>query len=642
MKKTLLLFLLATLPSLTDAQIINAYIDSLESVLKTTQSDTARANTLANLASAHSGNNADKAILYATQSQELAEAAGFKKGVVAALLISGGAFEEKAEYVEAITRYRKALKISQETGDKTNEASAFNDIGIVYEHQGNYAEALKNYLTALAINEKTGDKTGEAYNLTNIGNIYLAQSNYPEALKSQEAALALLEKTDDKYAIANAHNNISITQKNLGNFSSALENIQIALDLNVELELRNGEANCLQVLGGILYDQGNYEEALDNYFSSLKIAQELGAKSNIASVSQAIGATYTMLHRFPEAGQYLQDALALSQTIGNLEQITNCYESLYQFENEQGHYQQALDYHLQYIASRDSLLSNESAKKTMQQKMQFDFDKKEAAAQLEQEKKDAVAAEESKRQKTLLVVFIAGFVVVLLSAVVFFRQRNNIAKEKKRSDGLLLNILPAEVAEELKEKGSADAQHIDQVTVLFTDFKGFTQLSEKLSPKALVAEINLCFSAFDAIMEKYSVEKIKTIGDAYMAAGGLPTPNKTHASDVVKAALEIQQFMQQHKAEKAAAGELFFEIRIGIHTGPVVAGIVGVKKFQYDIWGDTVNTASRMESSGEIGKVNISETTCEQVKQLFVCSPRGYIAAKGKGEIAMYFVDSVR
>lgn len=642
MKRTLLLFLLALLPSLSDAQIINAYIDSLESVLKTNLSDTARVNTLADLASAYTGNDADKVIFYAGQSLELAEEAGFKKGIVAALIISGGAFEDKAEYVEAITRYRKALKISQESGDKTDEAAALNNIGIVYEHQGNFAEALKNYLAALAINEKTGDKNGQAYNHTNIGNIYLAQSNYTEALKSQEAALALLEKTGDKYAIANAHNNIAIIQKSLGNYSSALENIQIALDLNVELELRNGEANCLEGLGGILYDQGNYEEALDYYFSSLKIAQELGAKSNIASVSQAIGATYTMLHNFPEAGLYLNDALALAKEIGSPEKITNCYESMYLLEYEQGHYEKALDYHVRFIASRDSLLSIESAKKTMQQQMQFDFDKKVAATQLEQEKKDAVAAEASKRKTLLLIVFIAGFAVMLLSAVIFFRQRNNIAKEKKRSDSLLLNILPAEVAEELKEKGSADAQLIDQVTVLFTDFKGFTTLSEKLSPKALVAEINTCFSAFDAIMEKYGVEKIKTIGDAYMAAGGLPTPNKTHATDVVKAALAVQQFMQQHKAEKAAAGELYFEIRIGIHTGPVVAGIVGVKKFQYDIWGDTVNTASRMESSGETGKVNISESTYALVSHAFACTPRGKITAKGKGEIAMYFVDAVR
>ena len=227
------------------------------------------------------------------------------------------------------------------------------------------------------------------------------------------------------------------------------------------------------------------------------------------------------------------------------------------------------------------------------------------------------------------------------------QRTEELRAEKKRSDALLLNILPEEVAEELKAKGEAAAKLIERVTILFTDFKGFTTLSERMGPRDLVRGLNECFSAFDRICARHNVEKIKTIGDSYMAAGGLPTPNGTHAVDVVNAALEMRDFIMGSKMNKVAAGLPFFEIRIGIHSGPVVAGIVGVKKFQYDIWGDTVNTASRMESSGEVGQVNISEATYELVKDekrrgseeaAFTFTPRGKVQAKGKGAMEMYFV----
>jgi adenylate cyclase len=214
-----------------------------------------------------------------------------------------------------------------------------------------------------------------------------------------------------------------------------------------------------------------------------------------------------------------------------------------------------------------------------------------------------------------------------------------IENEKERSEKLLLNILPLETAEELKEKGSATPKQYEMVSVLFTDFKGFTNIAEKLTPQELVAELNRCFFEFDKIIDKHNLEKIKTIGDAYMCAGGIPVANTSNPVEIVRAGLEIKQFMDDLKQKREAAGQDYWELRIGIHTGPVVAGVVGKNKFAYDIWGDAVNTASRMESSGIPGKVNISGTTYDLVRDHFECSHRGKIQAKNKGEIDMYIVE---
>lgn len=227
------------------------------------------------------------------------------------------------------------------------------------------------------------------------------------------------------------------------------------------------------------------------------------------------------------------------------------------------------------------------------------------------------------------------------ASLIFDTEKEAILKEKQKSDYLLLNILPEQIAAELKESGRADPRHFKEITVLFTDFKGFTQLAEQMTPEQLVHELDVCFRYFDDIMGKYGLEKIKTIGDAYMCAGGLPRKNVTHAVDCVLAALEIQAFMEEQKSAKEAAGQPYWELRLGIHTGNVVAGIVGKKKFAYDIWGDTVNLASRMESSGAPGRINISSSTYELVKEFFVCQYRGEIEAKNKGKVKMYFVHSI-
>jgi len=214
-----------------------------------------------------------------------------------------------------------------------------------------------------------------------------------------------------------------------------------------------------------------------------------------------------------------------------------------------------------------------------------------------------------------------------------------IEQERRRADELLTNILPAETAAELKAHARVKPVRYESVTVMFTDFKDFTTIAESLPSEVLIAELDECFSLFDSIVQEFGLEKIKTIGDAYMCAGGLPTPNNTHPQDTVRAAIAMQQRLSALMAEKKAAGKPVFDMRIGIHTGPVVAGVVGRHKFAYDIWGDTVNTAARLEQGSEPGKINISETTFQAVKDLFPCTYRGRLSAKNKGEVAMYFVE---
>ena len=217
----------------------------------------------------------------------------------------------------------------------------------------------------------------------------------------------------------------------------------------------------------------------------------------------------------------------------------------------------------------------------------------------------------------------------------------NLNQERRKSDQLLRNVLPESIARELTQTEHVQPIDYESASVLFTDFVGFTQIAENFTPQQLVAELDGCFSQFDAITRKHNLEKIKTIGDAYMAVGGIPTSNKTHAVDCVLAALEIQELIFRLREREMAENRPYWQIRVGIHSGDLVAGVVGSQKFSYDVWGDTVNTASRLESSGAPGRINISPVTRDLVKDFFECDYRGKVAAKNKGEIEMYFVNGL-
>ncbi len=220
--------------------------------------------------------------------------------------------------------------------------------------------------------------------------------------------------------------------------------------------------------------------------------------------------------------------------------------------------------------------------------------------------------------------------------------RATLEEQKARSDRLLLNILPEAIAEELKDNNRVVPRYYDMATILFTDFAGFTKLAENMPPKALVDQLDQYFSAFDEIAERHRLEMLKTIGDSYMCVGGVPDTNRSHVVDSCLAALEMQAYMANANQQREKLRLPPWQLRIGLHAGPVMAGVVGRRKFSFDVWGDAVNVAARMVSSGEAGRINVSDSVFNRLKDLFDFEHRGSIEVKSKGGLDMLFVTGIK
>ncbi|MDQ3110817.1 MAG: HD domain-containing protein [Bacteroidota bacterium] len=534
----------------------------------------------------------------------------------------------------AFKHAEKALELSGQTTDSLLIARSMLQLGIVQVNVSKFADGLANALKAFHIFEKEKIYNSCAYAANIIGNGYVG-SGYPEqALQWYKKSLVYGEKDNNEFKIAVALFGIGNIEYELKMFDSAATHYKRCEVLFQKLGKNREAVAAMMTRAKIIFDKGLYYESLQLLLSSQKDIEELNDYYLLGYFYQQTGACYRELKKHGQALENQHTALGHFRKIKGESNIRDVYQDIAKTHFAIGNIDSAYQYLSMYVTLNDSLFTLEKSEKIAE--MQARFESVEKDKQL---LRNDIVIQQQANQQILLGIGLGIMLVLAIIAGLSYRRKRRdnliIATEKRKSDELLLNILPVETAEELKQYGSAKARSFDMVTVMFTDFKDFTAMSEKLTAVQLVTEINECFVAFDHIIGKYGIEKIKTIGDAYMAAGGLPTPTKTHALDVVNAALEIQEFIREQKKKKGDSG---FDIRIGIHSGPVVAGIVGIKKFAYDIWGDTVNTASRMESSGVAGKINISATTYELVKDHFRCVPRGKVNAKGKGQIDMYFL----
>jgi len=618
-------------------------IQKLKETIAKQPDDSLKVNNLILLSNHYLGEDPKEAVRYGIEAQQLAKKIHYK-GEAYAYKAIGLGYYYLADNRNAALQFQNSLRLFDSLGYKTGVANILTNLGSTYFNAGEGTKAIDFHLRALKIGEELNDSVRIGTALNGVGSVYNNKDETRDkALEYFLKALPIFRKINNEAGEGTVSMNIGEIYKKKKLYDSAI------LYLDESLEIYRGTIDAtfpLNLLGEIYAEQGDFKQALMYNNKALEIAQKLDGKLEITQSLLGIANTHRKSGNYKTSISYYQQAAILAQEIDAKLQLKDAYDGLAHLYARTGDFKKAYTYDTLYSSIKDTLYISDDDKKNQLLQFNFDLGKKEAEINLltaDQELKAAII----QRQRIMnIAAVITGFLLILVvmgfyNRYRYVRKTNKIIKdERDRSQDLLLNILPEETARELESNGHAKTRFYDNVTVLFTDFKGFSTIAGKLTPIELVAELNEYFMAFDEIMGKYNLEKIKTIGDAYMCAGGIPTTNETHPLDAVNAAMAMQTYMEKRQREKNITGVDGWELRIGIHTGPVVAGVVGKKKYAYDIWGDTVNIASRMESNGEPGKVNISASTYHLISEHYQCLYRGKISAKNIGEVDMYFVES--
>ena len=550
------------------------------------------------------------------------------KGAVQLDLLRNLSFNESRNLNLSVQYAEELIRLSKkESNDKYLHAGYFQK-GAAEKELGNLDEALKAYLNALDVSKKINRISTEGVDYGAIADIYSESKNHSNAMLYYHQAISVLRNSEDTISLASTILNAGDELRQNGNYDSALVYFNESAKIFRKQNYLAGVAYSLGNTGMVYAAEGKDDLASQNMDEAISILQQQGDFYPICVYLISISDIYTKKGDHPKALDYALQSLKLAQQHGLKEQIAGANQKLSELYEKAGNLPESYQYYKNYIVYRDSVVNLKTVEKMADMRTDYEVSQKQVQVDL---------LKQQKRNQWIIMVstfVILGLTIGIL--MLLYRFYKKIAKEKKISESLLLNILPAETAKELKQNGKVEAVKLDEVTVLFTDFVQFTRAAENANPVQLVKSIDYYFKSFDQITLKYGLEKIKTIGDSYMCACGLPTPNQAHAQQVVEAAKEMIAIVLN---EFKNVDDLnHFEIRIGIHTGPVVAGIVGIKKWQYDIWGDTVNIASRMESNSKPGRINLSETTYQIIKDEFPCEYRGEVAVKNHGSMKMYFV----
>lgn len=501
---------------------------------------------------------------------------------------------------EALEYARTGIYWSEKVGNEIRKAALIDNIGNIYWKLSDYSRALEYFQKSLALNEKLSFKSGIAHALCHIGGVFYKLSEYSVALEYYHKSLTLSEELDLKFLVALNLGNIGMLHANLKDFPQAFEYILKALAINEEIGAKGLIAGSFNNLGGMYCELSEYSLALEYYYRALAISEEIGIKEATATTTCCIGAVYANLkfegYNPVKAEELFMKASEINAELGTKQNLYFNYKCLAELYEQQERWKESQQYFKKHFELKNEVQSEETKKLAEQ----FDFERKQA----DHEKQ--LAVERAKHEAT---------------------------------EQLLHNVLPPEIASRMLSGEQLIAEKLENVSILFADMVDFTKLSQRISAEELVTGLDGIFSEFDTLAEKYGLEKIKTIGDAYMVVAGAPKARTDHAEVMAQMATEMLDVMNDFKA--FSTGEAV-QIRIGIHSGEAVAGVIGKKKFAYDLWGDAVNTASRMESNGEPGRIHISGDFKNAVGKGFDFIERGEMEVKGKGMMRTYFLEQLR
>jgi len=521
----------------------------------------------------------------------------------------GSVYNSLSNYPKALEYYEKALQISEEIGNKDGIAVNVGNIGNVYNKLSDYVKSLEYLSKALIINEEIGDKNRIAITLGNIGNVYKSLSNYPLALEYFQKSLYHHNENKYKSGIAYQLGNIGTIYSILSDYIKALEYYEKALQIQEEIGNQIGISTNLGNIGIVYYKIADYQNALEYFNRALYINERITDKGKIAINLGNIGIVYKSLADYPKALEYLIRACSLSKEIGTINTTKDFLNELSELYEQMGDIDNAFSYYKQCISVKEEIQSEEAINKSLI----FDQRRK-------------IEEDEKARQLKL-----ARF---------------------QEQEKILHNILPSKIADRILNQETFIADHFHSVSVLFMDLVGFTSLSSIAPPKQLVYILDAIFQKADDVVEQYGLEKIKTIGDGYLAVANVTSPLENHQQSTAKAALQLLETMRDLTVNiPSDLGDTDWikdmkeiEIRIGIHSGEVVAGIIGKNKYTYDLWGDAVNVASRMESNSEAGRIHISEEFAKSIEHHpeFSIISRGEISVKGKGSMNTYWLENAR